>query len=82
MESSTGLSYAAGTWRKFSTIRVEESKADGIDHPVLVLDSTLDLACIETQVSTGVGEEPDARDCELLSWEGAEVFGRIAVPEL
>lgn len=56
--------------------------ADGADHPVLVLDSTLDLACVETQISTGVRQDPDARDCELLSWEGEEVFGRIAVPEL
>jgi allantoicase len=54
----------------------------GQDHPVLVLDSTLDLACIETQVSTGVREAPDARDCELLSWDGVDVFGRIAVPDL
>lgn len=58
------------------------SCAEIADHPVLVLDSTLDLACIETQISTGVRQDPDARDCELLSWEGDEVFGRIAVPEL
>lgn len=51
------------------------------DHPVLVLDSTLDLACIETQISTGIPES-DARDCELISWEGEEVFGHINVPVL
>jgi allantoicase len=45
-----------------------------------VLDSTLDLACVETQVATGVLDS-DPRDCELLQWEGAEVFGRVAVPE-
>jgi allantoicase len=66
MESGTGLNYNAGTWH----------------HPVLVLDDTLDLACIETQVSTGTGhDEPDARDCELLTYDLAP-FGRIAVPEV
>ncbi|WVQ80557.1 allantoicase [Cryptococcus sp. DSM 104549] len=65
MPANNGLSYAPGVWH----------------HPVLVLDSTLDLACVETQIATGV-HESDPRDCELLSWEGEEVFGRIAVPEL
>jgi allantoicase len=66
MEAGTGLSYKAGTWH----------------HPVLILDDTLDLACIEAQVSTGTGtDEPDARDCELLVYDD-EPFGRIAVPEL
>jgi allantoicase len=51
----------------------------GLDHPVLILDSTLDLACVETQVHTGV-RESDARDCELLEFQGDEVFGRVAVP--
>jgi allantoicase len=53
--------------------------ADELDHPVLVLDSTLDLACVETQIHTGV-READARDCELLEYAGADVFGRVAVP--
>ncbi|WVR06223.1 allantoicase [Kwoniella sp. DSM 27419] len=65
MPANTGLSYAPGVWH----------------HPVLILDSTLDLACIETQISTGV-HDVDERDCELLEWEGEEVFGRIAVPML
>ncbi|OWZ72791.1 allantoicase [Cryptococcus neoformans] len=59
-----GLSYSPGTWH----------------HPVLVLDSTLDLMCVETQIATGM-HDSDGRDCELLSWEGEEVFGRVAVPE-
>lgn len=45
-----------------------------------MLDSTLDLMCVETQIATGV-HDSDGRDCELLSWEGEEVFGRVAVPE-
>ncbi|WWD18333.1 allantoicase [Kwoniella shandongensis] len=65
MPANMGLSYSPGVWH----------------HPVLVLDSTLDLACVETQISTGV-HEADERDCELLSWEGAEVFGKVDVPEL
>lgn len=51
----------------------------GLDHPVLILDSTLDLACVETQLHTSL-HETDPRDCELLEWDGDEVFGRIAVP--
>lgn len=47
---------------------------------MLVLDATLDLACIETQISTGVREDPDARDCELIESKGEEVFGRVLVP--
>ena len=46
------------------------------DHPVLVLDSPIDLACVETQLSTGVREEADERDCELI--EGS--FGVVHVP--
>ncbi|KAK6908360.1 allantoicase [Kwoniella mangroviensis CBS 8507] len=61
-----GLSYAPGVWH----------------HPVLILDSTIDLACVETQISTGLHGETDDRDCELLSWEGQKVFGRVAVPSL
>ncbi|WVQ72811.1 allantoicase [Cryptococcus sp. DSM 104548] len=60
-----GLSYRAGVWH----------------HPVLVLDETMDLACVETQVATGVVDS-DERDCELVSWEGEEVFGRVLVPEV
>jgi allantoicase len=52
-----------------------------VDHPSLVLDATLDLACVETQISTGVAE-PDARDCELLEWPTGEAFGRVSVPAL
>ncbi|WWC62399.1 allantoicase [Kwoniella dejecticola CBS 10117] len=59
-----GLTYAPGVWH----------------HPVLILDATVDLACIETQISTGV-HDSDIRDCELISWEGDEVFGQVAVPE-
>ncbi|WVF69308.1 allantoicase [Kwoniella sp. CBS 6097] len=65
MPPDTGLSYAPGVWH----------------HPVLILDSTIDLACVETQISTGV-HDTDERDCELISWEGKEVFGKIAVPSL
>ena len=50
------------------------------DHPMVVLDATMDLACVETQISTGV-PEPDERDCELLDWPD-EAFGRVAVPSL
>jgi allantoicase len=46
-----------------------------------MLDETVDLACVETQVSTGI-PDPDPRDCELLQWNGEEVFGRILVPVL
>lgn len=67
MESGTGLVYRAGVWH----------------HPVLVLDDTLDLACIETQVATGAGGVSDERDCELLTYEvEGQPFGRIAVPDL
>nr|ODN79211.1 allantoicase [Cryptococcus depauperatus CBS 7841] len=59
-----GLSYAPGVWH----------------HPVLVLDSTLDLACIETQIATGV-HDTDERDCELLEWQGDKVFARVLVPK-
>lgn len=79
MPSSIGLNYLPGVWREW-----RESKSWGVlmsDHPSLILDETLDLACIETQVSTGI-PEPDERDCELLSWEGGEPFGRIHVPVL
>ncbi|TXT13405.1 hypothetical protein VHUM_00772 [Vanrija humicola] len=63
MESGTALNYRAGTWH----------------HPVIILDGTLDLACIETQVKTGVNGS-DARDCELLTYDG-EPFAKVAVPE-
>ncbi|WRT67625.1 allantoicase [Kwoniella shivajii] len=58
-----GLCYAPGIWH----------------HPVLILDSTIDLACIETQIATGL-HDSDERDCELLSWEGTEIFGQVSVP--
>jgi len=51
-----------------------------IDHPSLVLDETLDLACVETQVSTGI-PEADERDCELLEFE-EEPLGKVNVPLL
>ncbi|WWC88844.1 allantoicase [Kwoniella dendrophila CBS 6074] len=60
-----GLAYSPGTWH----------------HPVLILDSTIDLACVETQISTGQFDS-DERDCELLSWEDEQVFGIIDVPTL
>ncbi|ORY21974.1 galactose-binding domain-like protein [Naematelia encephala] len=63
MPTNTGLNYHAGVWH----------------HPTLILDAPIDLACVETQISTGI-PEPDERDCELLSWEGQEVFGKVAVP--
>jgi len=50
------------------------------DHPMLVLDATLDLACVETQISTGLLES-DERDCELLEFSD-EAFARVAVPLL
>jgi len=49
---------------------------------VLILDETVDLACVETQISTGI-PEPDERDCELLEWDEDEApLGRVVVPEL
>ena len=50
------------------------------DHPSLILDETVDLACVETQVSTGI-PEADERDCELVEWED-EPLGKVAVPLL
>jgi len=80
MSSDKGLNYSAGIWRKspsqFSTYCNGTEEAD---HPVLILDSTLDLACVETQVQTGV-RDSDPRDCELLEYEDENVFGRVAVP--
>jgi len=61
------------------TLRTRRSGTNDLDHPVLILDSTLDLACVETQVHTGV-RDTDARDCELLEYEVENVFGRVAVP--
>jgi hypothetical protein len=52
-----------------------------LDHPTLILDETIDLACVESQISTGIPES-DPRDCELLQWEGEEVFGKVLVPSL
>lgn len=64
-EAGTGINYKAGVWH----------------HPALVLDGTLDLACIEAQIALGTNDDlPDKRDCELLTYE--EPIGRIAVPEL
>lgn len=49
---------------------------------MLVLDDTLDLACIESQITTGAnGEEVPQADCDLLVFDD-EPFGRIAVPDL
>ena len=91
MTSDKGLSYAAGIWRKSSpchlscsllfgrTRRRADADQGRADHPVLILDSTLDLACVETQIHTGV-RESDERDCELIEYEGEGVFGRVAVP--
>ncbi|ORX40249.1 allantoicase [Kockovaella imperatae] len=59
--SSIGISYHQGIWH----------------HPVLVVDQTMDLACVETQISTGI-PEPDPRDCEVLQVD--EPWGIIAVP--
>ncbi|WWC70605.1 allantoicase [Kwoniella pini CBS 10737] len=64
LPSNIGVTYSPGIWH----------------HPVLILDATVDLACIETQISTGV-HDSDERDCELISWEDGEVFGRVDVPE-
>ncbi|KAL1408127.1 Allantoicase [Vanrija albida] len=64
MESGTALNYRQGTWH----------------HPVIILDGTLDLACIETQIATGANGWSDKRDCELLEYTG-EPFARVAVPE-
>jgi allantoicase len=80
MTSDKGLSYSAGIWRKSpSASSIHCKGTDETDHPVLILDSTLDLACVETQVHTGV-RDSDPRDCELLEYEGENVFGRVAVP--
>ncbi len=79
MPSSVGLSYAPGVWRKYCGPPTGHAVDAITDHPVLILDSTLDLACVETQLHTGL-HETDPRDCELLEWDGDEVFGRIAVP--
>lgn len=82
MPSSCGLSYSPGVWRTsiqpFFALWLS-CLHTFVDHPVLILDSTLDLACVETQLHTSL-RETDVRDCELLEWEGEEVFGRIAVP--
>lgn len=48
---------------------------------MLILDAPLDLACIETQIATGVRGQTDPRDCELIDYT-EEAFGRVAVPEL
>jgi allantoicase len=64
MESGSGLNYRAGVWH----------------HPVLVLDGPLDLACIETQVSTGEFGKTYAPDCELIEYEQA--IGKVNVPAL
>jgi allantoicase len=45
------------------------------------MDGTLDLACIETQVQTGL-KQSDPRDCELITYDEAAPFGHIAVPAL
>ena len=94
MDSATGLNYAAGTWRELCSILLSalhlhtssissrvEALADPTDHPVLVLDATLDLACIETQISTTLRGGMDVRDCELIKYDD-EPFGRVAVPNL
>lgn len=46
-----GLVYNQGVWH----------------HPVLMLDATVDLACIETQICNGK-DEADPSDCELLEF--------------
>lgn len=82
MTSDKGLSYAAGIWRMSTSPFLRcpfPNSSDMADHPVLILDSTLDLACVETQIHTGV-RDSDPRDCELLEYEGEDVFGRVAVP--
>ena len=78
MPSSIGLSYAPGIWRWFSRMGINVRSSLLSDHPVLVLDATLDLACVETQISTGI-PEPDERDCELLEWS-EQPLGKLAVP--
>ncbi|CAK9784156.1 hypothetical protein CC85DRAFT_324978 [Cutaneotrichosporon oleaginosum] len=64
MESGTGLNYRAGVWH----------------HPVLVLDAPLDLACVETQVSTGEFGKTYAADCELIEYP--EAVAVVNVPAL
>ena len=75
-----GVSYTKGIWREF---RLLSSSSEGsrltsdTDHPSLVLDQSVDFACIESQISTGI-PEPDARDCELIQMDGPEVL--VIVP--
>lgn len=66
MESGTGVVYNQGTWH----------------HPVLVLDDTLDLACIETQICSGARGTEDARDCELVEYPAGQPVARVEVPVL
>ena len=46
------------------------------------MDETMDLACIDTQITTGALGPVDSRDLELLTWSGEEVFGQIMIPSL
>ncbi|BEJ17185.1 hypothetical protein CspHIS471_0605860 [Cutaneotrichosporon sp. HIS471] len=62
MESGTGLNYRAGVWH----------------HPVLTVDACLDLACIETQVSTGEFGKTYEPDCELIEYD--RPIGQVNVP--
>ncbi|GMK57539.1 hypothetical protein CspeluHIS016_0403730 [Cutaneotrichosporon spelunceum] len=64
MESGMGLNYRAGVWH----------------HPVLTIDACLDLACIETQVSTGEFGKTYEPDCELVEYD--RPIGQINVPAL
>lgn len=76
--AGTGINYAQGTWRGFSAC-AHGLELTRTDHPVLTLDATVDLACIETQI--GDGRHTDPKDCELLGWDGPP-FARVLVPDL
>jgi hypothetical protein len=46
------------------------------------MDETLDLACIDTQLTTGARGPVDPRDLELLDYDQEGLFGRIVIPAL
>jgi hypothetical protein len=46
------------------------------------MDETMDLACIDTQLTTGAHGPVDPRDLELLEYSDEELFGRILIPTL
>ena len=98
MESNMGVSYGPGVWRKSQLCILAQMRAlgsetlvqrgpkqhdaDEADHPTIVMDETMDLACIDTQLTTGAHGPVDPRDLELLEYSDEELFGRILIPTL